>query len=136
MKAYKGNIIFTKDASDFTIYEDSYILVEDGKVKDIVKEEPDCEVEDFGEKLIIPAFNDIHIHAPQFTNSGIGYDEELIPWLNKYTFPTEAKYADPEFARKIYKRFIEILWRYGSMRSVVFTKKERKSFLICSKNPV
>ena len=126
MKAYKGNIIFTKDASDFTIYEDSYILVEDGKVKDIVKEEPDCEVEDFGEKLIIPAFNDIHIHAPQFTNSGIGYDEELIPWLNKYTFPTEAKYADPEFARKIYKRFIEILWRYGSMRSVVFSSLHKE----------
>ena len=126
MKAYKGNIIFTKDASDFSIYEDSYILVEDGKVKDIVKEKPDCEIEDFGDKLIIPAFNDIHIHAPQFTNSGIGYDEELIPWLNKYTFPTEAKYADPEFAEKIYKRFIEILWRYGSMRSVVFSSLHKE----------
>lgn len=126
MKAYKGNIIFTENPQEFTIYEDSYILVEDGKVKDIVKEAPDCEIEDFGEKLIIPAFNDIHIHAPQFTNSGIGYDEELIPWLNKYTFPTEAKYADPEFAKQIYKRFIEILWRYGSMRSVVFSSLHKE----------
>ena len=120
MKAYKGNIIYTESPWDFKIHEDSYVLVEDGFIKDIVKEKPDCEIEDFGDKLIIPAMNDIHIHAPQFSNSGIGYDEELLPWLNKYTFPTEAKFKDKDIAEKIYKRFVELLWRYGTMRSVVF----------------
>lgn len=120
MKAYKGHILFTASPEVFSIYENAYILVNEGKVVGIQADPPACEIEDLGDKLIIPAFNDLHIHAPQFTNAGLGYDVELLPWLNKYTFPTEARYADPDFAKKIYKRFVQTLWAFGSLRSVVF----------------
>ena len=51
---------------------------------------------DFGDKLLIPAFNDLHIHAPQYRNMGLALDLELLPWLNTYTFPEETKYANPD----------------------------------------
>lgn len=121
MQAYRGDIVFTKEKERFTIYDDSYILVEDGRVQGIVKEPPDCPISDYSGKLIIPAFSDIHLHAPQYPNEGLGYDEELLPWLNKYTFPTEAKYSDPDFARSVYEDFVTSLWKNGITRSVVFS---------------
>ena len=36
-------------------------------------------------------------------------DEELIDWLNKYTFPEEAKYKNIEYAKEAYDIFIDDL---------------------------
>ena len=38
-----------------------------------------------------PGFVDTHAHAPQYCNRGLGMDKELLPWLETYTFPEEAK---------------------------------------------
>ena len=47
-------------------------------------------------------------------------DLELLPWLNKYTFPEEMKFADVDYARRIYSRFVHELWMQGTMRVSVF----------------
>ena len=47
-------------------------------------------------------------------------DEELLPWLQNYTFPEELKFADTAYAERIYRRFIHDLWRFGTMRVVAF----------------
>ena len=48
--------------------------------------------------LMLAGFIDSHVHFPQ-TPMIAAYGEQLLDWLNKYTFPTEQKYADKEFAR-------------------------------------
>lgn len=53
-------------------------------------------------QILIPGLIDTHIHAPQYPNAGLGYDETLLNWLQKYTFPLESKYSDTEFAEKVY----------------------------------
>ncbi len=120
-----GDIVFTSQMDGFDIYEDSYILVEDGIVVKITKnlEESDkgYELVDYTGKLIIPGFSDIHLHAPQYPNRGLGMDKELIPWLNTYTFPEEARFSDLEYSRDVYKKLIRDLWREGTTRSVVFS---------------
>ena len=78
------------------------------------------EVIDFGDRLLIPAMNDLHVHAPQYRNQGIAMDLELLPWLQNYTFPEEMKYADTEYAERMYRRFVHDLWRVGTMRACVF----------------
>ena len=94
----KGNLVYTKDFGKFEIEENKIIIIEDGIVKGIYDELPfdykDIKVIDYKEKLIIPGFVDLHLHAPQFPNMGLGVDKELIPWLNKYTFPEESKYSN------------------------------------------
>lgn len=40
LKVLKGNIIFTKTSETFTVFENSYIILEKGKVKGIFKEIP------------------------------------------------------------------------------------------------
>ncbi len=37
---------------------------------------------------------------------GTGTDLPLLDWLNKYTFPTEAKYKDIEFARDVFTKAV------------------------------
>ena len=51
----------------------------------------------------MPGLIDTHVHASQVPNAGIGLDLPLLDWLAKYTFPTEAMYSDPEFARHAYR---------------------------------
>lgn len=53
-------------------------------------------------QFLIPGFIDCHIHAVQIPNLGLGYDKSLLDWLQAYTFPLEKKYADLQFAEKVF----------------------------------
>ncbi len=132
MKIYKGHVIFTPERERFTVIENGYIAVDGGRVVGVSSRFADlagdgAEVIDYGDKLIIPAMCDMHVHAPQYRNQGIAMDLELLPWLNTYTFPEEAKFADVDYADRVYRRFVRDLWRYGTMRSVVFATIHRDS---------
>ena len=124
-KIYKAHILFTKEKDRFEVYENGYIAVENGKVTGVSNnlaelDSEGAEVIDFGDKLLIPAMNDMHVHAPQVHNQGVAMDLELLPWLQNYTFPEESKYADVEYAERMYRRFLHTQWLFGTMRSVVF----------------
>ncbi len=54
----------------------------------------------------MPGLVDTHIHAPQYVNSGTGYDCMLMEWLEKYTFPTEARFKDLAYARDVYTKAV------------------------------
>ena len=124
-KVYKAHILYTKERSRFEVLENGYVAVEDGCVVGISTDlsslgGDEQSVTDFGDCLLIPAMNDMHVHAPQYRNQGIAMDMELLPWLKSYTFPEEKKYADTAYAERMYRRFIRDLWRFGTMRSCVF----------------
>ena len=124
-KVYKAHILFTKEKSRFEVLENGYVAVENSKVTGISTDlaqldSEGAEVIDFGNKLLIPAMNDMHVHAPQVHNQGVAMDLELLPWLQNYTFPEESKYADVNYAERMYRRFLHTQWLFGTMRSVVF----------------
>lgn len=125
MKIYKANILHTPSPDHFDAYQGGYIVVDDaGVVQGVYEALPvemaDMPVVDFGERLLIPAMNDMHVHAPQYVNMGIAMDMELIPWLNTYTFPEEEKFADEQYAKAVYDAFVTELCRQGTMRAAVF----------------
>ncbi|MCJ0155352.1 amidohydrolase family protein [Clostridioides difficile] len=131
LKVLKGNIIFTKTSETFTVFENSYIILEKGKVKGIFKEIPkeykNLKVVDYTDKLIIPGMNDLHAHASQFKNLGMAMDKELLPWLETYTFPEESNYKDIEYATKMYKKFVKELWKSGTTRIAVFATVHKEA---------
>ncbi len=126
MKVYKAHILYTKERSRFEVLENGYVAVDaDGRVTGVAADlaslnAEDAEVVDFGDRLLIPAVNDMHVHASQYRNQGIAMDLELLPWLQNYTFPEEIKYADTGYAEQMYRRFVRDLWRFGTMRACVF----------------
>ncbi|MCR6544303.1 guanine deaminase [Dehalobacterium formicoaceticum] len=131
IKIIKGNIVFTPTPDKFTVLPHGHILVSDGKVKGVYQELPreyrNLAITDYGDRLIIPGMNDLHCHASQFKHVGMAMDKELIPWLENYTFPEEAKFQDTKYAEKIYQNFIKEIWKQGTTRIVVFATVHKES---------
>lgn len=124
----KGDFISADQKDRLSERPDAYMKVEDGRVAGFFPEaDPGAAVLDYTGKLIIPSFTDMHVHAAQFPNMGLGMDLPLLPWLEKYTFPLEARYSDPAYARLVYPRFIHALWENGSLRSCIYSSIHRES---------
>ncbi|DAZ97701.1 TPA: hypothetical protein N0F65_009600 [Lagenidium giganteum] len=65
------------------------------------------ELVDLGDKLLLPGFVDGHAHAPQYSFIGVGMHLPLLEWLEKYTFPFEAKFACTDYARAVYEKAVK-----------------------------
>jgi guanine deaminase len=105
-------------------YEDGVLLVEEGYVKAVGPAEQllkhfDGPVTNFVNHLIVPGFVDCHIHYPQ-TEMMAAYGEQLLSWLNNYTFPTETKFSDPQYAATVAAVFLDELLRNGTTTALVF----------------
>lgn len=120
----KGNLIHTPTPEHFECLEHGYLLAENNEIKGIYQELPECyqniPVRDYGDALIIPGMCDMHVHAPQFVYRGLGLDLQLMDWLNRYAFPTEARFADLEYARIYYEAFADAMAKNGTTRAVIF----------------
>lgn len=124
MKLIHADIVYSEDREHLAVHPDSYIAVENGKVKGIWPVIPEkyrnVPVTDHGEGVLIPAFSDLHVHAPQYLNRGLEMDLLLSDWLDKCTFPLEAKYADPQFAKLVYDAFVDDMLANGTMHACVY----------------
>ncbi|MGL5082112.1 MAG: guanine deaminase [Microcoleaceae cyanobacterium] len=111
--------------SDCTRYfPDGLLVIENGKVKDfgnyqvLQRKYPDLAIISYSDKLIVPGFIDLHVHYPQ-TEMIAAYGEQLLEWLNKYTFPTEARFKDQDYARTMACFFLDELLRNGTTTALV-----------------
>lgn len=101
------------------------VIASDGSIKDfgafsdLAEQYGDVPLEVYGDRLIMPGFIDTHIHFPQ-TGMVAAYGEQLLEWLNKYTFPTEKKFRDKSYAREIADLFLDELLRNGTTTALVF----------------
>ena len=71
-------------------------------------------------QYLLPGMVDLHIHAPQFPQMGGALDLPLYDWLQQCTFPLEAKYADLDFAEKVYSSLVETLIANGTTTALYF----------------
>ncbi len=109
--------------SSFAAFEDGFLAVDGGRIAGCGdwSRHPDGEIVELGrDALLSPGFIDTHLHAPQLEMIG-SYGGHLLEWLNRYTFPTEAKFADPKHARKVATAFFSELLRNGTVAAMVFS---------------
>ncbi len=71
-------------------------------------------------EVLLPGLVDLHIHAPQWPQMGKALDVPLEVWLQTYTFPLEARYADADFAREVYDDLVTGLIANGTTTAVYF----------------
>ena len=104
--------------------EQGYLVCEEGICRGAFSQLPteygNFPVIDCGDNLIIPGMTDLHTHAPQYACRGFAMDLELLEWLNTYTFPQEARYADVEYAKRAYGKLVEDLRNSFTTRAVFF----------------
>ena len=109
-----------------TRYEtDGAVWIEDGLVRAfgpadaIIAEAASVPVHDFGEHLITAGFVDCHAHYPQLPIIA-SYGEQLLTWLEKYTFPTEMAFQDAGIAAEAASFFVNECLRNGITSSSVY----------------
>lgn len=80
------------------------------------------DVRDLGPmQFLLPGFIDCHFHAPQYAFAGAGTDLPLFDWLNTYTFPCEAAFADRQHAQRIYTAAVTSCLNRGTTTCNFFT---------------
>lgn len=117
----------------YQYFEDGLLVVEDGRIKALGEAksllpglDAGVEVHEYRDALITPGFIDTHIHFPQ-TGMIASYGEQLLDWLNTYTFPTEKQFADKAHAADVAGIFIKELLRNGTTTALVFGTVHKES---------
>ena len=130
----KGTIVSAPALGQLEITEHGFLVAEDGVIRGVFPLLPEqyagAPLEDFGNALILQSFADLHLHAPQYPMLGTGMDLPLLDWLNAYAFPTEARFAAPDYAREIYRKLARELVENGTTRVCMFSSLHRKATLI------
>ncbi|HEY1028284.1 MAG TPA: guanine deaminase [Pseudomonas sp.] len=109
----------------FQYFEDGILLIENGKVvqvgaaSELLPKLAGVEIREYRDALITPGFIDTHIHYPQ-TGMIASYGEQLLDWLETYTFPTEQQFADKAHASDVAAIFLKELLRNGTTTALVF----------------
>ncbi|MFN7874088.1 MAG: guanine deaminase [Pirellula sp.] len=81
---------------------------------------------DYQEKWIMPGFVDAHVHFPQYRMLA-SHGEDLLDWLNRFTFPEELAFESPDFAEQAAAKFLQHLVRAGTTSCLCFSTTHRVS---------
>jgi len=129
-QAYRGGVLhFTghpvkAEEPPYEYWADGLLLVCDGKIEWVgawtdARIPAGTPVTEYPHHLLIPGFIDTHTHYPQ-TQMIAAYGEQLLDWLERYTFPVETQFADPEHCAAIARWFLDELLRNGTTTALVF----------------
>ena len=132
----KGTFIYTPSAASFACHKDHYLVARHGRILALEPELPEkyagLPVADYSGHLLIPGFVDLHTHAAQFRQRGLGLDLPLLPWLETYTFPEEQRFSSLAYAQEIYDAFASELLLQGTTRVVTWATIHAESArLLC-----
>lgn len=95
------------------------VLIENGRISVVGEadslrtDNPEADVVDYGQNVIMAGFVDAHVHYPQ-TAMIASWGKRLIDWLNTYTFPEEMKFGDPTYASEIANRYLDLTTAHGT----------------------
>lgn len=131
-KIYKSLILTSSESEKLKIFSPGYMVVStSGVIEKVSEKDPQQEFKhyellDYSEYLICPGFVDIHNHLPQYAFAGIG-EKELLPWLEKYTFPREEKFKNEEIARRASDIFFKELISNGTTTTVSYVTVHKQA---------
>ena len=111
------------DIPDAAVVVDGSIIAAVGEASDILdaySSTTAATVHDHGDALIIPGLVDCHVHYPQIGMIA-SPGEQLLDWLDRYTFPAEARFADKAHAEATAEFFTDQLIRNGVTTALVFS---------------
>lgn len=121
-----------EDTDAYSYIEDGAVLMQDGKIlgsgnyDDVKSLAQSATVIDHRPHILMAGFIDTHIHFPQ-VQIVASWGSQLLDWLNGYTFPAEAEYADPDHAQKMAKQFCGLLTDHGTTTASAFCSVHKSS---------
>jgi guanine deaminase len=145
--AILGTAFHTPRRGNVEVLEEALIGVgDDGKIASIMRpgEAPYAELKsDLARagrlmtlksgQYLLPGLIDLHIHAPQWPQLGKALHLRLEEWLQKHTFPLEARYADAAFAQRVYENLVGSLLANGTTTAVYFATIHNEASLVLAR---
>jgi guanine deaminase len=123
---FKGDPFLTKPEDCLVFMPDAIVVIDNGRITDIG---PAAEVAKrlpagvtpvhYPDSIISAGFIDTHIHYPQ-TQMIAAFGEQLLEWLNTYTFVAEQQFAEKAHADRVAGVFLRELLRAGTTTAVVY----------------
>jgi len=104
---------------------DGAVVVAEGRIAatgpapEILRDHPGLHVESHRDDLIMAGFVDSHVHYPQYEVIA-SYAAHLLEWLDTYTFPAEARFADAAYARGVADFYLDQALRNGTTTASVY----------------
>lgn len=144
MLLFQGTAFSSKSPKELEILEDYLFLIKaDGTIEKTVSPQ-DTEYQSLLKayegtdqfhrlakgQYILPGFIDLHVHAPQWAQSGTALDIPLYDWLNTYTFPLESKFANLDFANMVYEDLVHTLLANGTTTVLYFATVHKEASLL------
>ncbi len=123
--AYRSRII-TYENGSIRDYPNAYLMVHEGKIVGIREEKPETRVVDYSDYVILPGLVDAHTHLAQI-DARAKWSPNLLDWLERYIFPTEANFRDEDYAREKAEEFFFRLARNGTTTAAVFSSPYREA---------
>lgn len=106
-------------------WSDGLLLIHKGRITAIGDAEqllptlpPDQPVQQL-QGLLLPGFIDTHIHYSQ-TAIIASHGAQLLDWLQRYTYPQEMAFSDPDYATQEAHFFLDELARNGTTTAMVY----------------
>ncbi len=112
-------------AASFEHLEDGLLIIADGRIEavgpaaQLLPGLAEVPVIEHGARWLLPGFIDTHIHYPQ-TDVIASAGDNLLDWLQNYTFEAERRFADQQHAREVAQFFCDELLRNGTTSAQVF----------------
>lgn len=104
---------------DGALLLDGTRIADAGRFEDLAPRHAGAEVRDLRPCWILPGLMDLHVHLPQY--EAVAMDGlELLPWLETFIFPSEARFADARIARDSAERFFADALAWGTTTAVVY----------------
>ena len=104
-------------------YPDGALITENGRIAALGDyadlRDPAIPETDHRPHLILAGFIDPHIHFPQVQVIA-SWGAQLLDWLNTYTFPSEARFSDPDHAAQMAEAFLDLLLSHGTTSALAF----------------
>ena len=130
MHAYRSSLLSFADDGSARYEQDGLLVVgpgSDGRkviraagsYQALAGNFPGVQVTHIPGKIIAPGFIDLHVHFPQTDVIGSPADG-LLPWLEDYTFPHEARFSDHAYAAGVAQVFLDELLRNGVTSALTF----------------
>ncbi|MCK5775057.1 MAG: guanine deaminase [Bacteroidales bacterium] len=131
--AIRASIFHFLSTDKYEYFEDGILVVINGMVNEVgeaktllAKWEGIITIKDESGKLLMPGFIDGHTHAVQ---SGVmaSYGEDLLNWLEDYTFPYEKNFKEKMFCEQDTNFFFQELLKNGTTTAAIYSSVHQES---------
>lgn len=115
-----------------TIARGALVVGSDGRILDVgdakvvLARHPGADIVDYGDRLMVPGFIDVHCHYPQLDVIG-AHGFPLLRWLDDLTYPLETKLADAGHAAGVAERFATELLAHGVTTAAIYATSSHAS---------